>query len=100
MLDTRLHGVPGQATYAALLAMKDDPDCPIPASSLDEFAKQRALADSNIEPWLPSDVTTFEKEFDVTPRSPSALLHQRLAELGMAQSGAKFFCRAGKPAPG
>lgn len=42
----QLRSVPGRATFAALLRLADNPDCPIPASRLREFADERAAQDS------------------------------------------------------
>ncbi len=72
-LFNRFVSSPGEVTYRALLALENDPNCPIERPRLRAMAKKRAVEDSNCAPWPPSAVEEFERRFETAPRTPEDL---------------------------
>jgi hypothetical protein len=68
---------PGAATHAALLDLAKMPDFSAITEWLAHLAINRARLDAESAPWLPHDVSAFEKDFQTVPRTPADL--QRLA---------------------
>lgn len=73
----RLADRPGAATFKALKDLAEADDFHIPKWRMQQLALQRAVLDSESEPWTPSDVNEFEGDFDTVPRNPADL--QRVA---------------------
>ena len=77
----QLLSVPGRATFNALLSLADNPDCPIPAIRLREYAENRAAADSESAPWPVGEVVAFESDAEAAPTTPKDLQHVAIGRL-------------------
>jgi hypothetical protein len=69
----RLAQTSGAATYQALLRFENDPSCPVPAKRIRALAEERAIQDSDIAPWPPSELFQFEKSYETMPRTAKDL---------------------------
>jgi hypothetical protein len=79
-----LVSTPGAATFAALLRLQENPDCPLTASRLRELAENRAVQDSESAPWPPQELLAFEQSHDTAPRTSKdlqTLALRRLADM-------------------
>ena len=73
VLFNRFINTPGAATYQGLLRLQSNKHCSIPSSRLRAFAEDRALKDSESEPWPPSEALEFEQHFETAPHTPKDL---------------------------
>jgi hypothetical protein len=64
---------PGLATFAALHRLGEDPDFPIPASRLQELARERAMQDPEGAVWPPGEVIAFEATAEAAPSTAKDL---------------------------
>jgi hypothetical protein len=60
-------GVGWRVRFAALHRLAEDPDLPIPASRLQELARERAMQDSESAAWPASEVIAFESTTEAAP---------------------------------
>ena len=74
---SRLSDRPGAATYKALNDLGEIENFYVPKWRMRQLALNRAVLDSENEPWTPGDVKDFEADFDTVPRNPADL--QRVA---------------------
>ncbi|MEZ5401464.1 MAG: hypothetical protein R2729_17465 [Bryobacteraceae bacterium] len=66
---SRFVKTPGAATYTALRRLQSDPACPIAPTRLRALAEERAVLDSETEPWPPGEAYSFEKCAELSPRT-------------------------------
>jgi hypothetical protein len=76
---------PGAFTFQALLRLQNDPACPIPPGTLQAFAEDRAIQDSERAPWAPSEALAFEQHHEPAPCTPKDLQSVLLRRLGDIQ---------------
>jgi hypothetical protein len=75
-----LKNIPGKATYLALMNLaKHNPNNVMRSRCL-TYAKHRAEADTEIEPWNPGDITQFAMEAEKAPQN-----HRELYELAISR---------------
>jgi hypothetical protein len=72
---------PGRATFDTLLAMSEEPDFPIPRTRMRALAIGRAAADSESEPWSPSETYQFEMTKQAAPRTAKDLQSLALSRI-------------------
>jgi hypothetical protein len=80
----RLLKTAGAATHQAILRLQSDPGFPISPQRLRQYAKDRAIQDSESAPWVPSEALAFERHHETAPRTAKdlrAVLVSRLEDM-------------------